>query len=60
MALRVRASLDDSGSLVVKNLGPTLAVLVASPELLDRVGKPVSPEDLHRLPTMAMDAPVCA
>lgn len=56
VALRVRANLDDSGSLVVKNLGPASVVLVASPQLLQRVGKPESPEGLHHLPTMAMSA----
>ncbi|NNG22988.1 LysR family transcriptional regulator [Telluria aromaticivorans] len=56
VALRVRFNPDDSGSLVVKNLGRTSFVLVASPELLERVGTPVSPEDLHRVPTVAMSA----
>ena len=56
VALRVRANLDDSGSLVIKNLGPASIVLVASPQLLQRVGKPESPEDLHHLPTVAMSA----
>jgi DNA-binding transcriptional LysR family regulator len=56
VALRVRSPLDDSGSLVVKNLGPTSSVLVASPQLLQRVGKPESPAELHQLPTLAMSA----
>jgi len=56
VALRVRANPDDSGSLVVKNLGPTSGVLVASPALLRRVGAPASPDDLHRVPTVAMSA----
>lgn len=56
VALRVRASLDDSGSLVVKNLGPTCGVLVASPKLLQRFGQPAGPEDLRQLPTVAMNA----
>jgi DNA-binding transcriptional LysR family regulator len=56
VALRVRANLDDSGSLVVKNLGPTSALLMANPQLLERVGRPVAPEDLHDLPTVAMSA----
>lgn len=56
VALRVRANLDDSGSLVVKNLGPTHGVLVASPQLLQRFGQPTSPEDLRHLPTVAMNA----
>lgn len=56
VALRVRFNLDDSGSLVVKTLGLTSFVLVASPGLLARVGKPESPEDLHQVPTVAMSA----
>ena len=56
VALRVRFSPDDSGSLVVKNLGQTSFVLVASPELLERVGTLTSPEDLRRVPTVAMSA----
>ena len=56
VALRVRATLDDSGTLVVKNLGPTLGVLVASPQLLQRYGQPHGPEDLRHLPTVAMSA----
>jgi DNA-binding transcriptional LysR family regulator len=56
VALRVRSNLDDSGSLVVKNLGPTSGVLVASPGLLQRVGSPASPDELHRVPTVSMSA----
>lgn len=56
VALRVRFNVDDSGSLVVKTLGLTMFVLVASPALLARVGKPGAPEDLHQVPTVAMSA----
>ncbi|RZJ24185.1 MAG: LysR family transcriptional regulator [Haliea sp.] len=56
VALRVRATLDDSGSLVVKQLGTTHGVLVASPGLLERLGAPAAVEDLARLPTLAMSA----
>lgn len=56
IALRVRASLDDSGTLVVKQLGPTLGALVASPQLLQRFGQPAGPDDLKHLPTVAMSA----
>ncbi|MBD8828558.1 LysR substrate-binding domain-containing protein [Pseudomonas sp. CFBP 13602] len=56
VALRVRPNLEDSGSLVVKNLGATYSVLLASPKLLDRLGKPGLIEELHRLPTLAMSA----
>lgn len=56
LALRVRANLDDSGSLVVKNLGETHGALVASPQLLQRFGQPNDAEELHNLPTVAMSA----
>ncbi len=56
VALRVRPTLDDSGSLVVKNLGITYGVLVACPGLLARHGGIAAPDDLHKLPTVAMSA----
>ena len=56
VALRVRASLDDSGTLVIKNLGETHGVLVASPQLLQRFGEPRDVEHLRNLPTVAMSA----
>ncbi|MGA8786264.1 MAG: LysR family transcriptional regulator [Polaromonas sp.] len=54
IALRVRPTLDDSGSLVVKQLGATSSHLLASPEQLRRQGTPSRPEDLARLDTVAM------
>ncbi|MBI5279127.1 MAG: LysR family transcriptional regulator [Burkholderiales bacterium] len=56
VALRVRSSLEDSGSLVIKNLGLTHGLLVASPQLLQRQGTPESVDDLQRLPTVAMSS----
>jgi DNA-binding transcriptional LysR family regulator len=56
VALRVRNSLDDSGSLVVKNLGMTTTLLVASPAQLEREGAPSSVEDLERLSCITMSA----
>ncbi|MDB5964181.1 MAG: transcriptional regulator, LysR family [Polaromonas sp.] len=56
IALRVRGSLDDSGSLVVKQLGPSSGVLLASPDLLRRQGSPAVPDDLQRMDTLAMSA----
>ncbi|MDP3759944.1 MAG: LysR family transcriptional regulator [Ramlibacter sp.] len=56
VALRVRPTLESSGSLVVKNLGLTQGLLVASPVLLQGHGHPGAPEDLARLPTLAMSA----
>jgi DNA-binding transcriptional LysR family regulator len=56
IALRVRPTLDDSGSLVVKQLGATSGQLLASPEQLRRQGIPATPEDLARLDTVAMSS----
>jgi DNA-binding transcriptional LysR family regulator len=54
VALRVRATTDDSGSLVVKILGPSGAYLVASPAQLDRQGHPKTPHDLAGVDSVAM------
>lgn len=56
VALRVRPTLDDSGSLIVKNLGTTQSLLVASPAQFQRQGRPDGVEDLARLATLAMSA----
>ncbi|HWI80401.1 LysR family transcriptional regulator [Ramlibacter sp.] len=56
VALRVRPSVNDSGSLVVKRLGLSHSLLVASPAQLDREGRPQSFDDLQRLTTVAMSA----
>jgi DNA-binding transcriptional LysR family regulator len=56
VALRVRSNLDDSGSLVAKNLGETRGELLASPQLLQRFGAPQDVEHLRNLPTVAMSA----
>ena len=56
IALRVRPTLDDSGSLVVKQLGATCGHLLASPAQLHRQGRPASTAELSRLDTVAMSA----
>ncbi len=56
VALRVRSTLEASGSLVVKNLGLTHTPLVASPALLRRQGRPASVDDLTRLDILSMSA----
>jgi DNA-binding transcriptional LysR family regulator len=56
VALRVRPTLDDSGSLVVKKLGESATVLVASPLQLERQGQPASIDDLARMDTISMSA----
>jgi len=54
VALRVRNTLDDSGSMVLKNLGNSATLLVASPTQLERQGRPVRPQDLEHFDTVAM------
>ena len=56
VALRVRPTLDDSGSLVVKNFGATQTLLVASPAQLARQGLPTTIAYLARLDTVSMSA----
>ncbi|UCU97584.1 LysR substrate-binding domain-containing protein [Acidovorax radicis] len=57
VALRVRPSVDDSGSMVVKRLDHATQILVASPDLLMRQGTPETLEDLARIDSIAMSAP---
>jgi DNA-binding transcriptional LysR family regulator len=54
VALRVRQTLDDSGSLVVKNFGLTGTLLVASPAQLARQGRPNTWAELQMLDTVSM------
>jgi len=56
VALRVRLTPEDSGSLVVKNLGATRTHLVASPMLFQRQGSPATPNDLAGMDTVAMSS----
>ena len=56
VALRVRANLDDSGSMVLKRLDSSRQILVASPDLLERQGTPRTLDDLQLLDSMAMSA----
>ena len=56
VALRVRTTLEDSGSVVVKNLGFSKTSLLASPTQLQRQGLPSSPQDLARMDSVAMSS----
>ena len=56
VALRVRTTLDDSASMVVKRLDEAAQILVASPALLARQGVPRTVHDLAQLDSMAMSA----
>lgn len=56
VALRVRESADDSGSMVVKRLDVAHSILVAAPSLLQAHAVPQSTQDLHSVPAIAMGA----
>lgn len=56
VALRVRTTLDDSASLIVKRLDTARQDLVASPGLLQRQGIPTTLGDLARMDSVAMSA----
>ncbi len=49
LALRVRDVMEDS-SLAVRSFGQSQLMLVASPELLDSIGRPRSPQALEGMP----------
>lgn len=54
VALRVRTSLDDDGSLVMRSFGQIQELLVASPNYLKRMGRPTLPDELAGHVTMSM------
>ena len=56
VALRVRPTLEDSASLVVKNFGQSRTLLVASPQQLQRQWQPTEVAQLAGLDTVAMSA----
>ena len=56
VALRVRLTLEESGSLVIKRLDDARSVLVASPALLARQGTPTTLAEASRLDSVAMSA----
>ena len=56
IALRVRTTLDNSGSLVVKHLSRSHGRLYASPAQLARQGQPPQVEDLQAMDTVSMAA----
>lgn len=56
VALRVRTTLDASGSLVVKRLGLSAGLLVTSPAQIARQGHPNTPAELMGFDTVAMGA----
>jgi DNA-binding transcriptional LysR family regulator len=52
VAIRVRERLDTDADLQLKRIGVSRRILVASPKLLAKVGKPVAPAELGKLPTL--------
>ena len=54
VAIRVRAKLDDDGSLVMRSFGHIQELLVASPRYLDRAGRPRDPEERASHTTLSM------
>lgn len=55
VALRIRSSLDTDPNLIMRALGRSRLVLVASPGLLREAGGDVTFERLTELPTLSMD-----
>jgi DNA-binding transcriptional LysR family regulator len=54
LAIRVRTPPLESSNLAMRKLGDSEAVLVGSPALLEKLGRPTHPADLARYPTLAM------
>ena len=54
VAIRVRSKLDEDGNLVIRSFGQTRTLLVASPALLQRQGRPATPDALAKLPALSM------
>lgn len=54
IAIRVRSSLDTDASLILRTIGQSKVVLVASPDFLALHGHPQSPSDLASLPLLSM------
>src|SRR5690606_27898419 len=53
IAIRVRARLDTDASLVMRTFGLSRVLPVASPRLLDRIGRPTHPSEFATLPTLS-------
>jgi len=53
IAIRVRSKLDTDATLVVRTFGQSNVLLVASPELLNREGRPKEPSEVSQLPALS-------
>lgn len=54
IAIRVRSKLNEDGSLVMRSFGKVKELLVASPQYLDKAGRPQDPDALANHVTMSM------
>lgn len=54
IAIRVRSKLDTDANMVMRTFGLSRVLAVASPALLDRLGRPQVPADLASLPALSM------
>jgi len=53
IAVRVRSKLDTDATLVVRTFGQSNVLLVASPDLLNRYGRPREPADVSQMPALS-------
>jgi len=54
VAIRVRSKLDTDANMVVRSFGQSRVLPVASPALLDALGRPGHPDELAKLPALSM------
>jgi DNA-binding transcriptional LysR family regulator len=54
LAIRVRSKLDTDANMVVRSFGQSRVLPVASPKLLDTLGRPMHPGELERFPALSM------
>ncbi len=52
IAIRVRERLDTDADVLVKKIGASKRILVASPQFVAEVGRPAGPADLSRFPLL--------